>query len=131
MKILIDPNIIDVAMIREPFFADSDRILVFSEQGILQGYISASTFSDLFYILRKSRGKDWMLQFLRRLVTFCGIATVDDAAIRHALAGGFKDFEDAVQYSTAIASQLDGIVTRDPKDFTDATIPIYSPTQIF
>lgn len=131
MKILIDTNIIvDVALIREPFFADSDRILVFSEQGSIQDYVSAATFGDLYYILRKSRGKDWTLQFLRRLVTFCAIATVDDAVIRQALAGNFKDFEDGIQYSAAIASQLDGIVTRNPKDFTDTTIPIYAPQKL-
>lgn len=132
MKILIDTNIIvDVALIRESFFDDSDRILVFSEQGSLQGYISASTFGDLYYILRKSRGKDWTLRFLRRLVTFCQIVTVDDAVIRQALARDFKDFEDAIQYTAAIVSKLDGIVTRNPKDFTDTTIPIYTPTQLF
>ncbi len=131
MKILIDTNIIvDVALIREPFFVDSDRILLLSEQGNLQGYISASTFGDLYYILRKSRGKDWTLRFLRRLVTFCQIATVDDGVIRQALDGDLKDFEDAIQYTVAIASQLDGIVTRNPKDFRDITIPIYTPPQL-
>jgi predicted nucleic acid-binding protein len=131
MKILIDTNIIvDVALIRQPFFDDSDRILVFSEQGSLQGYISAATFGDLYYLLRKSRGKDWTLRFLRRLVTFCQIATVDDAVIRQALAGDFKDFEDAIQYNAAIASQLDGIVTRNPKDFPDTTIPIFTPQKL-
>jgi hypothetical protein len=68
---------------------------------------------------------------LRHIVSFCQIATVDDAVIRQALAGDFKDFEDAIQYNAAIASQLEGIVTRNPKDFTDTTIPIYTPTQLF
>ncbi len=131
MKILIDTNIIvDVALIRQPFFDDSDRILVFSEQGSLQGYISAATFGDLYYLLRKSRGKDWTLRFLRRLATFCQIATVDDAVIRQALAGDFKDFEDAIQYNAAIASQIDGIVTRNPTDFVNTVIPIFTPQKL-
>lgn len=131
VKILIDTNIIvDVAVIREPFFDDSDRIVAFFEQGNLQGYISASTFGDLYYILRKSRGKDWTLQFLRRLATFCRIATVDDSIIRQALAGDFKDFEDAIQYNAAIASQLDGIVTRNPNDFANSTIPVFTPEKL-
>ncbi len=69
VKILIDTNIIvDVALLQEPFFEDSDRILTYSEQRIFNSYISGSTFSDLYYILRKSRGKNWTLIFLRRLV---------------------------------------------------------------
>jgi predicted nucleic acid-binding protein len=54
MKILIDANVlIDVALEREPFFRDSDRILALSEQKTLDGYISASSFSDFF---AKTRG---------------------------------------------------------------------------
>jgi predicted nucleic acid-binding protein len=131
MKILIDANVlIDVALEREPFFSDSDRILALSEQKTLIGYVSASSFSDLFYILRKNKGKSLALDFLRHIVSFCQIATVDDAVIRQALAGDFKDFEDAIQYIAAIASQLDGIVTRNPKDFTNTTIPIYTPQKL-
>ncbi len=131
VRILIDTNIIiDVALIREPFFADSDRILKFSEQGNLEGYISGSTFSDFYYILRKSRGKDWTLQFLQKLVSFCNIATVDDRVIRQALTSNIQDFEDAIQYSAAIASELDGVVTRNPKDFTDKTIPVFTPKKL-
>ena len=131
MKILIDANVlIDVALEREPFFRDSDRILALSEQKTLTGYISASTFSDLFYILRKNKGKSLAIDFLRHIVSFCQIATVDDAVIRQALAGNFKDFEDAIQYNAAIASQLDGIVTRNPTDFIDTTIPVYTPQKL-
>ena len=92
--------------------------------------ISASTFSDLFYILRKNKGKSLAIDFLRHIVSFCQIATVDDAVIRQALAGNFKDFEDAIQYNAAIASQLDGIVTRNPTDFIDTTIPVYTPQKL-
>ena len=131
MKILIDANVlIDVALEREPFFRDSDRILALSEQKTLTGYISASSFSDLFYILRKNKGKSLAIDFLRHIVSFCQIATVDDAVIRQALAGNFKDFEDAIQYNAAIASQLDGIVTRNPTDFIDTTIPVYTPQKL-
>ncbi|MDS3860590.1 PIN domain-containing protein [Thermosynechococcaceae cyanobacterium BACA0444] len=131
MKILIDANVLlDVALEREPFFNDSDCILALCEQKTLIGYVSASSFSDLFYILRKSKGKSLALDFLRHIVSFCQIATVDDAIIRQALTGNFKDFEDGVQYEAATASQLDGIVTRNPKDFTDRTVPIYTPQKL-
>jgi predicted nucleic acid-binding protein len=55
---------------------------------------------------------------------------VDVALIRQALARDFKDFEDAIQYNAAIASQLDGVVTLNVKDFTDTTIPIYTPQKL-
>ncbi len=131
MKILIDTNIIvDVALEREPFFAESDRILTFVEEAQIQGYISASTFSDLYYIIRRDRGRDWTLDFLRQLATFCQVATVDNSVISIALTCKFKDFEDAIQYSTAVINLIDAIVTRNPRDFPVTTPRIVTPNQL-
>ncbi|MEG3969386.1 PIN domain-containing protein [Microcoleus sp. T2B6] len=131
MKILIDTNIIvDVALEREPFFAESDRILTFVEEAQIQGYISASTFSDLYYIIRRDRGRDWTLAFLRQLATFCQVATVDNSVISMALTCKFKDFEDAIQYSTAVINRIDAIVTRNPRDFPVTTPRIVTPNQL-
>ncbi|MEZ2227234.1 type II toxin-antitoxin system VapC family toxin [Microcoleus sp.] len=131
MKVLIDTNIIvDVALDREPFFAESDRILTFVEEAQIQGYISASTFSDLYYIIRRDKGRDWSLDFLRQLATFCQVATVDNSVISMALASNFKDFEDAIQYSTAVINQIDAIVTRNPRDFPVTTPRIVTPNQL-
>lgn len=131
MKVLIDTNIIvDVALDREPFFAESDRILRFVEEGKIQGYASASTFSDLYYIIRRDKGRDWTLDFLRQLATFCQVAAVDDSIISMALACNFKDFEDAIQYSTAVINRVDAIVTRNPRDFPVTTPRIVTPNQL-
>ncbi|MEG5030287.1 PIN domain-containing protein [Microcoleus sp. AT8-B1] len=131
MKILIDTNIIvDVALDREPFFSESDRILTFVEEAQIQGYISASTFSDLYYIIRRDRGRDWTLEFLRQLATFCQVATVDNSVISMALTCNFKDFEDAIQYSTAVINRIDAIVTRNPRDFPVTTPRIVTPNQL-
>ncbi|MEG4854102.1 PIN domain-containing protein [Microcoleus sp. B5-D4] len=131
MKVLRDTNIIvDVALDREPFFAESDRILTFVEEGQIQGYVSASTFSDLYYIIRRDKGRDWTLEFLRQLATFCQVATVDNSVISMALTCNFKDFEDAIQYSTAVINRIDAIVTRNPRDFPVTTPRIVTPNQL-
>lgn len=128
MKVLIDTNIIvDVALDRDPFFTQSEQIVRLAELKQIEGYISASTFSDLYYVIRKTKGKDWTFQFLQRMATICHIATVDQAVISMALAANFRDFEDAIQYSTAVMSQLDAIVTRNPQDFAGATLQIMTP----
>ena len=57
MRVLIDTNIIlDYALIRQPFYDLADCIFVLIEQGQIEGCVSASTFTDLFYILRKPIG---------------------------------------------------------------------------
>ena len=70
MKILLDTNVIvDVAVARQPYFEASQQILLLVEQKQVEGYISASSFSDIYYIVRKARGKDWALDFLNWIVT--------------------------------------------------------------
>jgi predicted nucleic acid-binding protein len=131
VKVLLDTNIIiDDALEREPFWDASEQVLSLIEKGTIVGYISASTFSDLYYIIRKARGRDWTLTYLTQLVTFCQIATVNQTVITMAFTTNFKDFEDAIQYSTAVVNQLDGIITRNPQDFPVVTPRIITPEQL-
>lgn len=131
MKILIDTNIIiDNALEREPFWNASEQVLSLIEKGTIAGYISASTFSDLYYIIRKARGRDWTLTYLKQLITFCQIAAVNQAAIIMAFTTNFQDFEDSIQYSTAVVNKLDAIITRNPQDFPIITPRIITPEQL-
>ncbi|MBD2601830.1 MULTISPECIES: type II toxin-antitoxin system VapC family toxin [Microcystis] len=131
MKILIDTNIIiDNDLEREPFWNASEQVLSLIEKGTIAGYIAASTFSDLYYIIRKARGRDWTLTYLKQLITFCQIATVNQAAIIMAFTTNFQDFEDSIQYSTSVVNKLDAIITRNPQDFPIVTPRIITPEQL-
>lgn len=131
MKILIDTNIIvDVALERQPFYPESLEVISFVYQKKIEGYILASSFSDLYYIIRKQKGRDLTIDFLMRIRTFCQIATVNNVVIDLALNTNFTDFEDAIQYSTALINQLDAIVTRNTQDFPVVNPPIISPDML-
>ncbi|MEB3174436.1 MAG: PIN domain-containing protein [Cyanobacteriota bacterium] len=131
MKILIDTNIvIDVALEREPFFEDSDRVLALAEEKVFDGYLSAASISDIFYIVRKDKGKYLTFEFLQYIISFCSIATVDERVIKNALASNPKDFEDAIQHQTALTAGLNGIVTQNPKDYAQASISVLTPTEL-
>lgn len=93
------------------------QVLTFAYRTEIEAFISASTVSDIYYIVRKAKGHDATLEFLQIIAPFCRFATVDQRVISNALASNFKDFEDVVQHETAIANQLDVIVTRNPQDF--------------
>ena len=123
MRVLLDTNIIvDVALERQPFYTSSVQVLTFAYRGTVDAWISASTVSDIYYLVRKAKGHEATLEFLRITTSFCRIATVDQTVISNALTSSFRDFEDAVQYETAIANQLAAIVTRNPQDFSDNTL---------
>ena len=132
MKVLIDTNIVvDAALERQPFYLESQKTLSFAYHQQIEGYISASTVSDLYYIIRKVKGRPLTLEFLQGIVTFCSITAVDQSVIAMALTVNFKDFEDSIQYSTAITHQMDAIVTRNPKYFINASnLKILTPHQL-
>jgi predicted nucleic acid-binding protein len=131
VRVLLDTNIIvDDALEREPFWEESEEVLLLAEQGQIEGFISASTFGDLYYIIRKPRGRNWTLTYLRQLATFCQVATVDQAVINMALTSNFKDFEDAIQYGVAVVHNLDAIITRNSGDFPVAIPRILTPQQL-
>lgn len=131
MKVLLDTNIIvDIALERQSYIINSETVLAFVEQGQIEGYISASTISDLYYLIRKQKGRDLTIEFLRQIVTFCQIATVNQAVITMALTANFRDFEDVIQYSTAVLNQLDAIITCNPQDFSVITPRILTPEQL-
>ncbi len=131
MNVLIDTNIIiDVALERHPYFSNSDQILILAEQNLIEGYISASTLSDIYYIVRRDKGHIATLNFIQLICTFLNIATVNSQVIEMALNTDFKDFEDSIQYSAAICNNIEIIVTRNPQDFL-VTIPrILTPIQL-
>nr|WP_263012886.1 PIN domain-containing protein [Ancylothrix sp. D3o] len=131
VKILIDTNVImDVALERHPFFEDSNQVFTLVQQQKVEAYVSGSTFGDLYYLIRKNQGREGSLDFLRRLVTICRVATVNQDVINRSLSSNFRDFEDAIQYHTAIINNLEVIVTRNTQDYREASLQILTPTQL-
>jgi predicted nucleic acid-binding protein len=131
MKILLDTNVlVDIALERQPFWENSLKVLTLVYQQRLEGYISASTISDIYYIVSKDKGKALTLEFVSHILAFCRIATVDEAAITMALSIDFRDFEDAIQYCVASLNNLEAIVTRNPKDFDNISLRVLTPSQL-
>ncbi|MBP0013736.1 MAG: PIN domain-containing protein [Roseofilum sp. SBFL] len=131
MKVLLDTNIIlDYALERQPFFYDSEEIFTAIQNQQVTGYVSASTLSDLYYIIRKKKGKEWAIAFVTRLVHLCEVARCDRQTIDIALKANFNDFEDGIQYGAAIVNQLDTIITRNIQDFPVTDIQILTSDRL-
>lgn len=96
---------------------------------MIEVFVSSITPINVFYITRKEKGREAAekaVEFLLDTVQFC---TTDFAVLENAHQLGFKDYEDAVQCASAMAEGLDGIVTRNTKDFEKSPIPVYSPLE--
>lgn len=127
MKILVDTNVIlDIVLERQPFYEQSARFLQVSAQSNTI-YITATTITDLYYIVRKAKGREIALAFVEDLLKLVEIAAVDKKVILQALQLGLTDFEDAVQASSAQQEGINIIVTRNEADFSHSGLEVHSP----
>ena len=131
MKVIVDTNvIIDILEQREPFFADSYRIIQLGLEGKLETLMSAGAVSDVYYIINRSlhdavKAREKIFA-LTNLVTVCN-TTKDD--ISTALTLHLFDFEDAVAAATAKREKADFIVTRNEADFANSPVPAVNPAK--
>jgi predicted nucleic acid-binding protein len=125
MRIFIDTDVIlDLLLAREPFFSAATRLFLLVQDGEIEGCVSPLIFSNLFYILRKELSASEAIAALRKLKLITRVLPVDERTIDLALASSFTDFEDAIQYYTALEQGLDAVVTRNKQDFKSAKLPI-------
>jgi predicted nucleic acid-binding protein len=129
-SVLCDINIIlDIFLKREPFYTPSARLFALIEGKKLRGFLSAQTFPILFYLLSKEVKREKALRVLEKLQIVFAIAAVDEKVIRLSLASDFKDFEDAVQYYSAVQVRADCVITRNKADFKAEGIPVMTPEE--
>lgn len=128
MRALLDTDVVlDVILARAPFAQAAVELLDLSEQGVFVAYISAITPINIFYIARKARTSGDLRQAIGRLLQTVHVCPLDHATLSHALASAISDYEDATQHASAVAAKLDAIVTRNVRDYKNATLPAFTP----
>ena len=106
------------------FFDAIAKVATLADQKKLAIIVSPLSFTTIDYVLNKYESSESVLNKLRKFKIICEIFDVNEKTIDKALNSNFKDFEDAVQYFTALQSNCSIIITRNGKDFKNATIPI-------
>lgn len=131
MVLLIDANIIlDVLMNRQGFVEDSAKIWKLCETEQAVGYVSALTFANLVYIMRKELNPEMIGDVFQKLKLIFQFAELSPAVLEKAVGMNWKDFEDAVQSATAEQLHADYIVTRNVRDFLKSKVLAFTPTEL-
>lgn len=125
-KILVDNNIvIDLLSKRKEFYNDAARIFSQADKKEIYLAISSLTFANTNYILTKLKSAKEAREILRKFKVLVEIMSLDDKIIELALSdNSFPDFEDGLQYYSAIENEIDIIITRNKKDFKNSKIPV-------
>ncbi len=132
MKIMCDTNvIIDVLLDREPFVEDSYKVLNLCEEHRLDGFVSASSITDIFYLVRKyTHSTELAYKAIGKLLEIVRVCSVTNNDVLTAFQKKAKDFEDCLVATCAKSIRCDYIVTRNKKDFEEFNISILTPAEL-
>jgi predicted nucleic acid-binding protein len=126
-KIFVDTNIvIDLLSRREEFFKEAQDLFTAADKRKVKLYISSLTFANTYYLLSRQFKADEAKKILTRFKVLVEVLSLDDKILDLALASDFTDFEDAIQYYTAIENGLGSIITRNKKDFKLSKLPVFT-----
>ncbi len=128
MRILLDSDVIlDLVLSRQPHFADARAIFHAIARREFLAFASAIAILNVNYFAEKEKGRAFALIEIGKLLLLISVCPTDESMLRNALTSPVTDYEDAVQCESAMAMNLDGIITRNTKDFENSPIAVYSP----
>lgn len=131
-RYFLDTNILlDFLGNRQPFGKYALEILNKSRLKEWELWTSDNSILTSYYIISKEIGEAESRVKISRLINFLEIQPTQKAHIQQALGSDFKDLEDGVQHFCASSIPgLEGIITRNKKDFKTSQIPVFEPWEV-
>ncbi len=124
-KLLVDTNIIiDLLSKREEFYQEAQQLFTLADTKQVELFVSSLSFANTYYLLSKFQNREYARKILIRFKILVQVAQLDDKILELALLSDFRDFEDAIQYHTALENGIDIIITRNKKDFKTSKLPV-------
>jgi predicted nucleic acid-binding protein len=131
MRVLFDTNVVlDVLLDRAPFRETSAQVVARVERNELTGILGATTLTTIYYLMTKASGRETARSAVRDLLALFQVAAVDRRVLAAAVESPLKDLQDAVLVEAGRLESVDAVVTRDPEDFRDGGLPIFSPQEL-
>ena len=130
-ELYIDTNVIlDFVQRRDPFFYGAVGILRLRKLGRVRLYASALSMANAAYALRK-QDPTVTRTTMRATIKALQVIALDGLQLSAAFNefSAFTDIEDAMQHAAALRAGAEVIITRNPKDFAPAILPVMTPTQ--
>jgi predicted nucleic acid-binding protein len=124
-KVFLDTNIvIDLLAKRSPFFIDAQELFSRGDRKEVELCISSLTFANAYYSISRHHRNVEVKKYMSIFKVLVTVLPLEDKSIELALAADFTDFEDGLQYFTALNNGTDVIITRNKKDFKQSIIPV-------
>ena len=131
MRIVFDTNVILDAIGKRPEYETAQTLISAVAHQRIEGYIAASSVTDIFYIAKKDVGEKGARDAIEKLLTVFHIVEVNGSLCKDALKLPIPDFEDAVVAVCASRAGADFIVSRDEGFLkADSPVPVKRPKEL-
>ncbi|MBL0048887.1 MAG: PIN domain-containing protein [Bacteroidetes bacterium] len=119
MKIFLDANILVSVLNNEyPLFTYSARVLSLMDNRKFEVYTSPLCMAIAYYFAEKKSGNKIALQKIRLLSSKIKIAGITEANVKSAAENvKIHDFEDGIQYYSALQAKCTCLITENTEDF--------------
>ncbi len=130
MKVFVDTNVLlDVFQQRNPQYEASVSVWDMAERGQISGFVSVTSFNNIYYIVSRFRDKKHAGRTIKLLRGTFSPVPLDEQILNQAIDSKINDFEDAIQFFSAVHASADFIITRNVKDFPKSNIPVLTPEE--
>jgi len=131
VPILLDTDIcLDSIAGRDPWDSDANRIFHSSVEGVTNIFVSGLSFSNMFYLLRKVHGAKKTVDKLSAMRKLVSVSPIDEGVVDSAFESGWTDYEDALQYHSALKAGCRFIISRNVSDYRKSDeLQVLSPSE--
>ena len=130
-RILVDTNvIIDLLAKRKEFYRNIMQLFSLADRREMQLIISTLTIANTYYLLNDVMKMKEARAIIRKFKVLVESYALNDKIVDLALNDkSFKDFEDGIEYYTALEANCTAIITRNTKDYKQSSIPVFQPKE--
>lgn len=129
MKVLIDTCVvIDALQNRYPHCETAKQIFLLLASGTFEGFLTSKSICDINYIIRKyTHNEEETRKIIENITELFSILDTKEDEVRKALLSEISDYEDAIMCETALTNEIDYIITRNTKDFSNSPVSTLLP----
>ena len=130
MRVYVDTNVLIDYVCQRKEFADAANCLVaLGYMGKVKLQTSALSYVTAMFVAQKYH-HDNVKNVLLNVSKFVEVLDLQASTVVKMLSSEWKDYEDAAQNATALQAEADCIVTRNKKDFSESSLPVYTSSEL-
>lgn len=123
-NLFIDSDILIDLLAKRHHYDEALSLLSIVAENKAKAYTTSLVLANVDYIITKFGNKQKSKKAIITLRKNISILTMDEKAFDEALESSFPDFEDALQYFSALNQGVDFIITRNKKDYSKGNLKV-------